>query len=271
VRGMAIHDAVEWFLTARLKELAPDLTGMQRQFELHSLPETIKSWEKRGGITWKDYSVEEMHDDGLRALAAWEGQPAREFATDAELPPIGKNLKPVMVEETFDVKFSNVEWYFTGRIDTYCDKKILHDLKTTGKNTPVNQAMISDQLTGEQMGLEERGMMVTGLEIDQLVILKGRVDVVVHRAAPRTPEEIQSWLQDTGEIARAIEARQFPRVRDYQTCSYCEYQAQCSPDFARAGEIAAELQKKRDAEKAAEKEAKESAKADKPKKAKGGK
>ena len=121
------------------------------------------------------------------------------------------------------------------------------------------------------MGLEERGMMVTGLEIDQLVILKGRVDVVVHRAAPRTPEEIQSWLQDTGEIARAIEARQFPRVRDYQTCSYCEYQAQCSPDFARAGEIAAELQKKRDAEKAAEKEAKESAKADKPKKAKGGK
>jgi hypothetical protein len=106
-------------------------------------------------------------------------------------------------------------------------------------------------LTGEQLGLAQRDLIVTGLEIDQLVILKGRVDVVVHRAAPREDAEVQAWLQDIGEIARAVEAGQFPRVRDYQTCSWCDFCAECSPDFHKAMKIADELQDKKAEKKSA--------------------
>lgn len=245
VRGMAIHDSTEWFGKGRLKGEMPTLSGLQKYYEDHSFPETIESWERRGGITWKDYSAQEMHDDGLRALAAWHGQPAREYSTDKILPAIGENLAPRRVEETIDVLMEGLPWHYVCRLDVLDMDHILRDLKTTGKNSSENMAMISDQLTWEQMALENIGEKVFGLEIDQLVILKGRVDVVVHRAAPRTPEEIAEAMTDMGEVVRAIEARQFPRVRDWMTCKTCAFLPMCSPSWDNVRRIAEQQTEKK--------------------------
>ena len=261
VLGMAIHEAIEWFLRARMAGSKPDQNGLFDRYTNHSVDATIARWERGGGIEWKrGENGTTIHDDGMRALAAWYDQSAREHGTDAELPPIGRNLEPERVEDKFEVHFENYSWWFTGRLDLYTRQHVLADLKTTKRKTAENQAALSDQLTFEQMACENHlemdaaGQMtlkpipVAGLEVHQLVIGKKRVEVVVHRAAPREQGEISAALRDVAEVARMIEARQFIRVRDYQTCSWCAYLPACDPAWDRVRALAKEAGEKEAAE-----------------------
>jgi hypothetical protein len=175
--------------------------------------------ESRREIEWKEgESLDTLKSDAVRAFTTFERDR-------------GHALEPETIEEYFRLEFENRKYLLTGKLDVWTRQHFVRDFKLTRKKPHALNALMSDQLTGYQIWKESQGFKVAGLALDHIVLRKKDEEVVTQEVPPRTPEQIAAFLDDVDAVVRGIRAGCFPKVNNWQICSWCQHLRECHPDW----------------------------------------
>jgi CRISPR/Cas system-associated exonuclease Cas4 (RecB family) len=233
VLGSAIHGALEYASKEQLRTGARPPSAELVEYVRGILAIEVAQAEARSGfpVDWKE-------GKGLE----WAKLMVANGVTAYE-DTVGKTLKPVLVEHGFTIGFQNVEYKLVGFLDIWDADSVVWDIKTSQKKMSPMTAVMSDQLTGYQIGLEEEGRIPAGLGI-QAIILKAKgaeVQVIGDPAnpgkpcKPRTRAQLQDYLTNVNTVALSIKAGLYPKANDFRVCSWCEYRMECHPEWFPAG------------------------------------
>ena len=158
----------------------------------------------------------EVKDEGVRCTALY-------------VTEVAPAVRPVAVEEEFELQFENTEHTLKGVVDLIDASGTIIDTKTT-KRSPAADALEKDlQLTTYSLGYRTlKGESESGLRMDFIVRTK-QPKITSLSAAPRSDREIQRLLKTIAYVARAIRDQLFyPQVHNF-TCNAagCGYWPVC--------------------------------------------
>ena len=230
----------------------PTVEAIQGQCR-EALPLELTKTQERSGleIEWKKHkdgsvdTMERLIDDVVKMAGTYEAE-------------AGRKLEPVFSERAFTLRFKDVEWVFNGRMDAGTRQGAILDFKTSEVMKPEITPFIDVQLTDYNIAVEFgddelMALMPVVTELQQHVVIRpspkypnGRVQIL--RAPARTRETMDARLKNIATVVGMIRAGYFPKVENWQVCSWCGFLETCNPAWY---EINQELSRlKADAEKA---------------------
>lgn len=234
ILGSAFHVGQNFAGDMQLRgEGRPAVDKIQEQCR-EALPIELTKTQERSGleIEWKEHAngsfddMPRLIDDVVKMAATYENE-------------AGRFLDPVFVERPFTIKFQDVEWVLNGRIDMGTRSGVILDFKTGESSKPEITPFIDVQMTDYNIAVEYgddeiQALMPAVTELQMHVVMRpspkhpeGRVQIL--RSPARSVECMQERLKNIATVVGQIRAGYFPKVENWQLCSWCGYLETCNP------------------------------------------
>ena len=211
--GIAGHKAQELIFTEQMKKNKRPKLSMQKDIFTDSLDKMIAD---KGVDFDKEDNRDVMQDDGLTGVEVYD--------------PLGARIKPIALEQPFEISFSNVPWVINGYMDIV-EKDGIRDLKFGRRKVDPAAPQIQTQFAIYRYAKRlQDGKNPKTLKVESIK----RGDTGINAARSMSVKMYVSEkiiLSHVAETARAIVQAEisgdFPKIMNGMICGWCQYRDLC--------------------------------------------